>query len=80
MLKFVSVLSNSVLRFITVFKHDHTHVFVNVPKCDFMCEEFSLELAVKAQSGSRGIARWGWSVNATHWPLYPRERDSVPIL
>jgi hypothetical protein len=23
--------------------------------------------------------RWGWVVNATHWPLYTRERDPVPI-
>jgi hypothetical protein len=25
-------------------------------------------------------ARWGWVVNATPWPLYPRERDPVPII
>jgi hypothetical protein len=41
----------------------------------------SLEQAMKAQSGSSGIlysffnlgARWWWVVNATPWPLYPRE-------
>jgi hypothetical protein len=37
--------------------------------------------------GDRGIAlllnlgtRWGWVVNATPRPLYPRESDPVPIL
>ena len=25
-------------------------------------------------------ARWGWVVNATPWPRYPRERDQVPIV
>jgi hypothetical protein len=43
---------------------------------------------MKVQSGRRGIAlnflqlgaRWGVGVNATSWPLYPWERDSVPIL
>jgi hypothetical protein len=51
--------------------------------------KFSLEQATKAQRGSRGIAysffnlgatRWGWMVNATPRPLYPRERDPVPIV
>ena len=44
--------------------------------------KFTLEQAMKAQSGSRDItysffnlgARWGWVVNATPRPLYPRER------
>jgi len=22
----------------------------------------------------------GWVVNATRWPLYPRERDPIPII
>jgi catalase len=43
--------------------------------------KFSLEQAMNAQRGSRGIAllffnlgaRWGWVVNATPRPLYPRE-------
>ena len=43
--------------------------------------KFTLEQAMKAQRGSRGIAilfllprRWmGWVVNATSRPLYPRE-------
>jgi hypothetical protein len=43
---------------------------------------------MKAQRGSRVIAlfffnlgaRWGWVVNATLRPLYPRERDPVPIV
>jgi hypothetical protein len=42
--------------------------------------KFSLEKAMKAQRGSRGIAllfdlgaRWGLVVNATPRPLYPRE-------
>jgi hypothetical protein len=25
-------------------------------------------------------ARWGWVVNAMPWPLYPQERDPVPIV
>ena len=25
-------------------------------------------------------ARWGWVVNATPWPIYPLERDLVPIV
>ena len=25
-------------------------------------------------------ARWGWVVNATPRPLYPRERDPLPIV
>jgi len=24
--------------------------------------------------------RWGWMVNATHSPLYPRDEDPVPIV
>jgi hypothetical protein len=48
----------------------------------------ALEQAMKAQSGSRGIAvlflyvgaRWGWVVYATLRSLYPRERDPVPIV
>jgi hypothetical protein len=42
---------------------------------------------MKAQRGSRGIAllfslgsAWGSLVTATPWPLYPQERDSVPIV
>jgi hypothetical protein len=41
--------------------------------------------AMKAQRGRRSIvilfklgARWGWVVNATHRPFYPRKRDPVP--
>jgi hypothetical protein len=41
--------------------------------------KFTLEQAAKAQRGSRGIAlvfnlgaRWGWVVNDTLRPLYPR--------
>jgi hypothetical protein len=45
--------------------------------------KFTLEQATKAQRGSKGIqlysffnlgTRWRWVVNATPWPLYPRER------
>ena len=25
-------------------------------------------------------ARWGWVANATPRPLYPRERDPIPIV
>ena len=50
--------------------------------------KFSLEQAMKTQ---RGVviqlysffnfgARWGQVVNTTPWPLYPRERDPVPIV
>jgi hypothetical protein len=42
--------------------------------------KFTLEQAVKAQKVSRGIARWEWVVNATPRPLYPRERQPVPII
>jgi hypothetical protein len=48
--------------------------------------KFTLEQAAKAQRGSRVIAllnrgaRWMWVVNATPRPLYPRERDVVPIV
>ena len=48
---------------------------------------FSLEQAMKVQAESRGMAplsclfnlgvRWWWVVNATPWPLYPRERPST---
>jgi hypothetical protein len=49
--------------------------------------KFTLEEAMKAQRGRRIIAllffnlgaRWGWVVNATPWPLYPRERDPLSI-
>jgi hypothetical protein len=42
---------------------------------------------MKAQRATRGIAllffklraRWEWVVNAMTRPLYPRERDQVPI-
>jgi hypothetical protein len=48
--------------------------------------KFTLEQAMKAQRGSRGIAysffnlgaRWEWVVNTTSPPLYTRERDPVP--
>jgi len=41
-----------------------------------------------AHRWSRGItplffnlgARWGWVVNVMPWPIYPRERDLVPIV
>ena len=47
--------------------------------------KFTLEQAMKAQKGSRGIAllflnlgtRWGWMVNAMPWPLYPWERSGT---
>ena len=49
--------------------------------------KFALEQVMKAQRGSGGITllfnlgrRWGWVVNATPWPLYPRERDPVTIV
>jgi hypothetical protein len=49
--------------------------------------KFALEHAMKAHKESRSIAvllylrRWmGWVVNATPRPLYPRERDPVPIV
>jgi hypothetical protein len=43
---------------------------------------------MKAQRGRRGralfflkfSARSGWVVNATHWPLYPWERDLIPTV
>jgi len=43
--------------------------------------------AKHAQRGGRSVtvpildsgARRGWVVSATPWPLYPRERDPVPI-
>jgi hypothetical protein len=42
---------------------------------------------MKAQRGIRGIglfflnlnARWGWVVNATPWPLYPRKETRYPL-
>jgi hypothetical protein len=51
-------------------------------------EKVNLEQATKDQKGSGGIAlrflnlgvRWGWVVSATPRPLYPGERDSVPIV
>jgi len=47
--------------------------------------KFTLEQATKVQRRSRGIlysffnlgARWGWVVNATPRPLYPRERPGT---
>ena len=49
--------------------------------------KFALEQAMKAQRGSRGILSLtsaldggGWVVNATPRPLYPWERDPVPIV
>jgi hypothetical protein len=52
--------------------------------------KFTVGQAMKAQRGSRGTVlsllffnlgtRWGWVVNATPRPLYPRERDPVPIV
>jgi hypothetical protein len=52
--------------------------------------KFTLELAMKAQRWSRGIAllslyprcQWdgGGGVNSTPRPFYPRERDPVPII
>jgi hypothetical protein len=48
----------------------------------------TLQQATKAQRGSRGIpysffnlgATSWWVVNVTSRPLYPRERDPVPII
>jgi hypothetical protein len=42
--------------------------------------KFTLEQATKAQRGSRGRRKLGCVVNNTTRPLYPRERDPVPIL
>jgi hypothetical protein len=42
--------------------------------------KFTLEQATKAQNGGNLGARWGWVVNATPLPLYPREREPVPIV
>jgi hypothetical protein len=49
--------------------------------------KFDLEQAMKAQRESKGKllifnlgGRWGWVVNTTPRPLYPRERDPVPIV
>jgi hypothetical protein len=49
--------------------------------------KFTLEQAIKAQMRSRGIAllfnlhaRWEWVVSAMSWPLYPWERNPVPIV
>ena len=45
-----------------------------------------VEQAMKAHRGSRGVsffnlgARWGWVINVTHRPFYPRGRDPVPIV
>jgi hypothetical protein len=49
---------------------------------------FTLEQAMKANRQSRGTphsvlnlgAGWEWVVNGMTRPLYPRERDAVPIL
>jgi hypothetical protein len=56
------------------------------PKSDLR-RMFTLEQAMKAQTGSRGItelfnfgARWGWVINATPLPHYPWERYPIPIL
>ena len=53
----------------------------------FQGVKVTLEQTMKAQRGSQGIrlllnfgARWGWVVNDTPRPLYPRERDPVPIV
>jgi catalase len=45
-------------------------------------------MAMKAERERRGIAllfftfdaRWGWVVNVTPQPLYPRELNPVPIV
>jgi hypothetical protein len=49
--------------------------------------KFTLEQATKARGGSRVIAvlfnfgaRWGWVVNVTPPPLYPRDIDPVSIV
>jgi hypothetical protein len=50
--------------------------------------KFILEEATKTLRGSRGVAlislyprrKMGWVVNATPRPLYPREREPVPIV
>jgi hypothetical protein len=42
--------------------------------------KFALEQVVKLYYFFNPGARLGWVVNATPWPLYPRERDPVPIL
>ena len=38
------------------------------------------EQAVKSQARSTCIARWGWIVNASPRPFYPREWDPVPTV
>ena len=49
--------------------------------------ELKTEHAIQAQMVSRGITtlfnlgpRFVWVVNATHRPLYPRERDKVSVV
>jgi hypothetical protein len=65
--------------YVMILFHTHTHI---------KKVKVSLEQVMKAQRGSRGIAllffnlgaRWGWVVNSTPRPLYPRERDRIPIV
>jgi hypothetical protein len=50
--------------------------------------KISLEQAMKAQTGVEvyiysffdPVTRWGWVVNSTPRPLYPREGDPVSII
>jgi hypothetical protein len=47
--------------------------------------KFVLEQTMKAQKGNSTLSltsapKCGWVVNATLWPLYPQERNTMPIL
>jgi len=63
----------------------------NKTDCTSACKEkvkYSLEQAMQAQRGSKGMlhsffnisARWGWVVNPTSRLLHPWERDPVPTV
>ena len=69
----------------------YTCVCVSMYVCIYICiyiQNFILEQAMKAigrvevqfYSLFNFGARWGWQVNATSRPLYPRERGPVPIV
>jgi hypothetical protein len=49
-------------------------LYVNLVKVKFTLEQVYLYSFFNLGT------RWGWVVNATPRPLYPRERDPVPIV
>jgi hypothetical protein len=55
-------------------------IFSAVKEVNFLLEQATKAKRVELYSFFNPGTRWGWVVNSTSQPLYPQERDPVPIV